>query len=275
MATWEFPGSDPIDLHVACAAGGVKITAEPTDVITVVATRGASGGANDAIDDVIVEHTEGRLEVTEPEQRGFGLRWHSKGLYVTIVVPAGSRASIRTASADVACKGEYAAVDVRTASGAVDVQTVAGTADITTMSGSLQLVRAADCQLQTASGRISVRHAAGDLTAKSASGSINIGTADGSVTVKTASGRVRIDAVRRGQTDVNGVSGDVEIKVVQGTGVYQDLASITGQVFSDLDASDQGAGSGAEVQGEDLSLHCRTVSGSISIGRAPAGQMAS
>lgn len=273
MATWEFPGSDPIDLHVACAAGGVKITAEPTDVITVVATRGAHADANDAIDDVIVEYGGGHLEVTEPERRG--LRWNSKGLYVTIVVPAGSRASIRTASADVACRGEYGAVDIRSASGAVDVQTVDGTADITTMSGAVQLLRAADCQVQTASGRISVRRASGDLTAKTASGGIAIGTAEGSVTVRTASGQVRIDAVQRGRTDVNGVSGDVEVRVVEGTGVYQDLASVTGRVTSDLEASDQASGNGPEIPGEDLSLHCRTVSGSISVGRAPAGQMAS
>ena len=273
MATWEFPGSDPINLRVACAAGGVTITAEPTAVITVTATRGAHGDASEAIDDVIVDYADGHLEFSEEERRG--LRWHSQGLYVTIVVPAGSCAGVRTASADVTCRGEYGAVDIYTASGAVDVQTVTGTADITTMSGALQLLTATDCQLQTASGRISVRHAAGDLTAKTASGSITIGAADGSVTARTASGQVRIGAVRRGQTDVNGVSGDVEVKVVEGTGVYQDLASVTGRVSSDLDASDTDAATSADVPGENLSLHCRTVSGAIRVGRAPAGQMAS
>ena len=273
MATWDFPGSDPIDLHVACAAGSVKITAEPTDVTTVVATRRARGDASDAIDDIIVDYADGRLEVSEPERRG--LRWHSHELHVTIVMPAGSAASIRTASADVTCRGEYGPVDIRSASGAVDVQNVTGTADMTTMSGSLQLLSAAaDCQLQTASGRISVRRAGGDLTARTASGSISIGTAEGSVTVRTASGQVRIGAVRRGQTDVNGVSGDVDVKVVEGTGVYQDLASITGRVTSDLDSADDSTGHGADVPGEDLSLRCRTVSGSISVGRAPAGPMA-
>ena len=270
MATWDFPGSDPIDLRVTCASGSVKITAEPTDVTTVVATRSARGDASDAIDDVIVSFVDGRLEVTEPDRRG--LRWHSHDLYVTIVMPAGSAASIRTASADITCRGEYGAVNIRSASGAVDVQNVTGTADITTMSGSVQLLSAADCEVQTASGRVSVRHAGGDLAAKTASGSITIGTADRSVTVRTASGQVRIGSVHRGQTDVSGVSGDVDVKVVQGTGVYQDLASVTGRVTSDLDSADDG--SGAEMPGEDLSLRCRTVSGSISVGRAPAGQMA-
>lgn len=273
MATWDFPGSDPIDVRVACAAGSVRITAEPTDVITVAASRSAHGDASDAVDDVTVGYADGHLEVTEEERRG--LRWHSKSLYVTIVVPTGSRASIRTASADISCHGEHGAVNIYTASGGVDVQNVAGVAEISTMSGGIRLLRAADCQLQTASGRISVRHAAGDVTARTASGSITIGAADGSVTARTASGQVRLGAVRRGQTDISGVSGDVEVKVVEGTGVYQDLASVTGRVVSDLDASGQGAGTGAEVPGEDLSLHCRTVSGSIRVGRAPAGQMAS
>ena len=273
MATWEFPGSNPIGLRVACAAGSVTITAEPADIITVRATRGKRGAPDGPVDDVTVDYADGHLEFSE-EERG-GLRWHSEALHVTIVVPAGSRASIRTASADVTCRGEYGAVDIYTASGGVDVQTVTGSAEITTMSGGLQLLRAAGCRLQTASGRISVRHAAGDLTAKTASGSITIGTADGSVTARTASGQVRIGAVRRGQTEINGVSGDVEVKVVEGTGVYQDLASVTGRVTSDLDSSDHGGGNGAEAAGEDLSLRCRTVSGSIRVGRAPAGQMAS
>jgi DUF4097 and DUF4098 domain-containing protein YvlB len=273
MATWEFPGSDPIDLRAACAAGSITITAKPTDVTTVVATRSAHGDANAAVDDVIVDYADGHLEVSEEERRG--LRWHSTGLHVTIVMPAGSCASIRTASADVTCRGEYGAVDIYTASGGVDVQTVNGTADITTMSGALQLLKGGDCQLQTASGRISVGHAAGDLTAKSASGSITIDTADGSVTARTASGRVRIGSVRRGETDVNGVSGDVEVKVVEGTGVYQDLASVTGRVISDLDSFDPDAETGGDVPGENLSLHCRTVSGSIKVGRTAAAQTAS
>ncbi len=272
MATWEFPGSDPIGLRVAVAAGSVTIIAEPTDVITVRATRGAHGDADDAIDDVIVDYADGYLEVSEPERRA--LRWHSKDLHVTIAVPAGSRASVRTASADVTCRGEYGTVDLYTASGDVDVQTVTGTAEISTMSGGLQVLSAADCQLQTASGRISVRHVAGDVTAKTASGNITVGSADGSVTARSASGQVRIGAVRRGRTDVNGVSGDVEVKVVEGTGVYQDLASVTGRVTSDLDSSGQAGGNDAGVPGEDLSLHCRTVSGSIRIGRAPASQTA-
>ncbi|HEX9064251.1 MAG TPA: DUF4097 family beta strand repeat-containing protein [Streptosporangiaceae bacterium] len=271
MATWEFPGSDPIDLRVACAAGSVTITAHSTDVITVVATRSSHGDANDAVDDVIVDFADGRLEFSQEANRG--LRWKSYGLHVRIVVPAGSVANVRTASADVTARGQYGAVDIYTASGDVDVQQVTGTADITTMSGALQLAEAGEGQLQTASGRISVRHAAGDLTARTASGSITIGAADASVTAKSASGQVRIGAVRRGRTDVNGVSGDVEVKVVEGTGVYLDLASVTGRVRSDLDPS--GDGTSAEVPGENLTLHCRTVSGSISVGRAPAAEMAS
>jgi DUF4097 and DUF4098 domain-containing protein YvlB len=273
MATWEYPGSDPIDLRAACAAGSVTITASPTDVTTIVATRGTHGDANAAVDDVIVDFADGHLEVSEEQRRG--LRWHSTGLHVTIVMPAGSCASIKTASADVTCRGGYGAVDIYTASGAVEVQTVNRTADITTMSGALHLLKAADCQLQSASGRISVQHATGDLHAKTASGSITIGTADGSVTARTASGRVRIGSVRRGQTDVNGVSGDVEVKVVEGTGVYQDLASVTGRVISDLDSFDPSADTDGDVPGENLRLHCRTVSGSIKVGRAPAGQVAS
>ena len=106
------------------------------------------------------------------------------------------------------------------------------------------------------------------VIARTASGDIRVGAADASVTARTASGRVLVLGLASGRADLNSVSGDIEVKVVPGTGVFLDLASVTGRVTSDLLTSDQG-------DGAELHLQCRTVSGSVHVARAAAAEMAS
>jgi DUF4097 and DUF4098 domain-containing protein YvlB len=272
MASWDFACSEPIDANVSLASGTVSVTAHPTDVVTVRIHKGGRAAdpsrADDddqLTDDVAVDYSDRHLVISELPKRGIG--WRSKELHVAIAIPAGSRVAIQAASADVTCRGDYGAADIRAASGKIDVETVRGPAEISTMSGSVQLLEAAEATIQTASGRISVRHATGDVMTRTASGNITIGTADASVTAKTASGQVRVQSMTRGRGDLNSVSGDIEVKVAPGTGVYLDLASVTGRVTSDLDDSGQ--------QGStDLQLQCRTVSGSLHVARAASAEMA-
>ncbi len=272
MATWDFACSEPIDANVSIASGTVSITAAPTDVVTVRIHKGRSSHPAKAEDDdqvrddVTVDYSDRHLVVSELPKHNIG--WRSKDLHVTITLPAGSRAAVQAASADITCRGEYGAVDIRTASGRVDVETVRGPAEITSMSGSIQLLEAAGATVRTASGRISVRHVTGDATARTASGNIVIAAADASVTAKTASGQVQVNSMTRGRGDLNSVSGDIQVKVAQGTGVFLDLASVTGRVSSDLAASDTGGNA-------DLHLQCRTVSGSLHVARAASAEMAS
>ena len=273
MATWDFACSEPIDANISVASGTVTLTAEPTDAITVQVHRGRQGdpardNADDdhVVDDVTVEFADRHLVVSELPRRGLG--WRVKDLHITISMPAGSRSAVQAASADVMCRGEYGAVDIQTASGKVDVFSVRGPAEISSMSGMVQINEAIEPTVQTASGRILVRHAIGDAIARTASGNISIGTADASVTARTASGRILVVRMARGRADLNSVSGDIEVKVVPGTGVFLDLASVTGRVTSDLGASDQD-------EGADLRLQCRTVSGSVHVARAVSAEMAS
>lgn len=268
MTTWEFACSETIDANVSIASGTVSVTTAPTDVVTVEIHKGRSNDHDDQLaDDVSVDYSDRHLVIAELPKRGLG--WRSSSLHVAITMPTGSRAAVQAASADVTCRGEYGGVDIRTASGKIDVETVRGPAEISTMSGGVQLKEAFEPTIQTASGRISVRHAIGDVMTRTASGNITIGAADASVTARTASGQVRVLSITRGRGDLNSVSGDVEVRVVPGTGVFLDLASVTGRVTSDLSSFDQEDGD-AELQ-----LVCRTVSGSLHVARATSAEMAS
>src|SRR5262245_986239 len=201
MATWEFACSEPIDANVSIAAGTVSVTAAPTDTVAVRIHKGRSNDPSRAdddqlADDVTVDYSDRHLVISELSRRSLG--WRGKDLHVTIAMPAGSRAAVQAASADVTCRGEYGAVDIRTASGRIDVDTVRGPAEISTMSGGVQLREAAQPTVQTASGRILVRHATDAVMARTASGNIMIGAADASVTARTASGQVRVNSMTRG-----------------------------------------------------------------------------
>ncbi len=271
MATWEFACSEPIDANVSLASGTVAVTAEPTDVVTVRVHRGrpsdpASAEADDGrlADDVSVDFADHHLVVSELPKRGLG--WRSKGLHITIGMPAGSRAAVQAASADVTCRGEYGSVDIRTASGRIEAQTVHGPAEISTMSGHVQIAEAAEVNAQTASGSFRVAHAVGNVNARTASGYISIGSADASVTAKTASGGIFAGRVARGRADLASVSGGIDVKVAPGTGVFLDLRSLSGRVTSDLAASDQECNA-------DLRLRCQTVSGSVQVSRAPSADV--
>lgn len=272
MATWDFACSEPIDANVSIASGTVSVTAAPTDVVTVRIHKGRSSDPSHddgdlLADDVSVDYSDRHLVVSELPKRGLG--WRSKELHIALTVPVASRAGVQAASADVTCRGEYSAVDIRTASGRIDVETVRGPAEITTMSGGVQLLEADEPTIQTASGRISIQHSIGDVMARTASGNITVGVADASVTARTASGQVRVLSMTHGRGDLNSVSGDIEVRVVPGTGVFLDLASVTGRVTSDLASFDQEDGD-AELQ-----LLCRTVSGSLHVARATSAEMAS
>jgi DUF4097 and DUF4098 domain-containing protein YvlB len=260
MTSWEFPGSDPIDLFINLSAGSVAVSAEPTEVTTVNLRSTADGNAEQQNSDVQVTFTQGRLEIIQPKSTGF-LR-SNPGLELTVKVPPGSRCAVRTASADVACVGDLAELDAKTASGDVTAASVSGSLDVTTASGDVWLENAAaTVGVRTASGDIRLRRAAGDVAVNTASGDVSVGIAGASVHAITASGDVHIGSVAAGRANVKTVSGDSMIGVAVGAGVYLDLSSLTGRISSQLEETD----GGDEVS---LQVTCRSVSGDIKIARA-------
>ena len=262
MPHWEFPGSDPIDTFVNIAAGRVVLAAEPTDITTVELAAARAGHADELLSDVRVSFEHGRLEIAGPKRAGLW-RGHA-GLDLAVTMPAGSRCQVRTASADLSCTGDLAALDVNTASGDVVAGTITGHAVIETASGDVQLdeVRA-DADLHTASGDVQLARAGGAVTVRTASGDVNIGGAASSVTVTASSGDVELGSVSAGRAEVKTVSGDIVVGVAAGVGVYLDLASLTGSTTSQLD--DTGASDDVPLE-----VVCRAVSGDIRITRAPA-----
>ncbi len=269
MPNWDFAVTEPIDVSVHLQAGSVTVSAAPTDQITVDVQPTRSGRqAEEYAADVRVSFADGRLVIAEPAHSGW-LRYGS-GLDIVVAVPAGSRCVLDTAAADISCLGEFASLSAKSASGEIKAATVTGAADLHSTSGAVSLGSADTAKVKTASGAIEVGQVHGDVHAVSVSGKVLIGTVGGSAIVQSSSGRLKIESLARGTAQLETVSGEIKVNVVPGTGVYLDLSSISGRVTSDLD-SDDGA-SGEQV---DLRLSCKTVSGTIRVGRAALAELAS
>lgn len=260
MTSWDFPGTDPIDIIISLSSGSVAVSGEPTDT-TIVELEAARHGrdADELISQVGVSFRDGVLEIEQPKQPGF-LRSHA-GLNLTVKAPAGSRCTVKTASADVACVGELAELDARTASGDVTAGQVSGPVQITTASGDVWVERAGETvSVNTASGDVQLQQAGGEVSVSTASGDLSIAAA-GSVRASTASGDINLHSTARGEVGLKTVSGDMLIGVEAGAEVYLDLSSLSGKIKSQLAETDGGSGAG-------LQLRCRSVSGDIRVVRA-------
>jgi DUF4097 and DUF4098 domain-containing protein YvlB len=235
MPSWEFHGQDPIDLRVRIPAGDIAVSAAATQTTTV-----ALDGSDRTVAGTRVEFEDGTLSVIVPDQSGL---FNDGSVDVVVELPEGSSCRVHTASADLRCTGELAALDVHTASGDVSAERVSGHARVDTASG--------DVSLGTA----------GEAEVESASGDVRIGQVSGGVTVRTASGDVQVEAASGHRTDVNAASGDISVGVAPGIGVYLELSSLSGTVSSELEP-------GEETGGTDMTLQCRTISGDVRVSRA-------
>lgn len=260
---WEFPRTEPIDLWTHVIAGRVSITAEPTEMVTVdVNSARPDRRGDDYAVDVQVDYADGRLEIIEPQPRSHGWLRNGLSLDVAVTLPPGSHCSVSTMSANITGKGEFGSLDARTVSGEITSGPVAGDLELTTTSGNATVGDVSGAAtVKSASGNVELGRVGGDAKVNTVSGRVRIGAAAASATVRTASGRVAIDSLARGRTEITTVSGDVTVDVAAGVGVYLDLSSISGKVSSDLEPSQ----TSDDVA---LRLQCRSVSGSLQVGRA-------
>jgi DUF4097 and DUF4098 domain-containing protein YvlB len=262
MTTWNFACSDPVDISIDnWVSGSIVVSGESTDSVVVEVVPSHRNA--DMLDQVHVAFEDGQLYVHGP--RATGLR-RRQGLDLTIKVPGGSTCAAKTASSDLSCVGEISAVSLHTSSGDLTAASV-GAVAMRSASGDALLDRVTGTlSVHTASGDVKATRIDGDIHVNSASGDVAIGYCGGPVAVHTASGDVNLGAVTAGRVQLASASGDIAVAVVPGLGVYLDLASRSGDIRSDLDASDW---SGAEDESPTaLRISCRTISGDIEVTKA-------
>jgi len=215
-----FPTSEPVHLDVTLRAGHLTVTASAALTEAVVDIEPTSAGDDAALAVTFDGHA---LAIRDTRQHR-GLRRCRADRAVTVTVPDGSRARLRTGSADIDIRGTFGALAMATGSGDIQVQRVDGPSEGRSGSGDIRVGRAvAPLALGAGSGDLVVDAAAAPLHLKVGSGDATVHTASGDLHVTTGSGDVRLASVSGGTVRVRAGSGDVSIGVPLGIPVYAEV----------------------------------------------------
>jgi DUF4097 and DUF4098 domain-containing protein YvlB len=253
---YEFATPEAPRLRGGIAAGRVEIeTADTqTSVVEVEALRGN-------LENLKVEQ-HGR-EIVVEQRKKLGLRGDE--FLIRITAPHGLDVDFNVASADLRARGQLGSLETNSASGDVTVEEVARNAKVRAASGDVHIERVAGAvDVNTASGDVAIGSAAGGASVRSASGDVRIGEAAKRVSINTASGDQLVERFAQGTVDVKSASGDVVVGVQQGSRLFVDARSLSGETSSEM-ALD---GVETETDGPLVEIKAATMSGDIRIVRA-------
>jgi DUF4097 and DUF4098 domain-containing protein YvlB len=282
--TFQTPGD--LRLEVRLGAGEVRLeTADVQETTVVLEPLRDNDASTAAVANARVELRErgsGHEIVVDARDRGRGI-FRSAEVLVSVTCPIGTSVEAKSGSADIAGRGRFGSVEIETGSGDVEFGEIAGEARVNAASGDVQLgtvdgdarlntasgdvqirVVAGEAKVNTASGDIIVREVHGEFSANSASGDVLVREARSSVGVNTASGDQEIGSVVQGSVSLKSASGDLKIGIAEGSTLFVDARSRSGEVRSELPVSDVPPENG----GPAVELNANTMSGDITVARA-------
>lgn len=246
--TFQTPGQVSLDIRIP--AGEVEIeTDDAQETAVELEARGRNAEEHEQDAEISMRQRGDGYEVrVEAGHRSAGGIFRRGGEYrIRVAVPHGASVRAQLASADINGRGRYSEIDVKVASGDVEFEKVTGDAAVSTASGDVHLERVGTAKLNAASGDIRVDEATDG-------GDIN-----------TASGDVEMRSVVAGEVRVNSASGDIEIGIAQGSRLWVDAQTLSGDTSSELDIES------GEIQADEgplVELKARSMSGDIAVRRA-------
>lgn len=246
-----FATPGPVTLDIRIPAGEVEIeTDDAAETAVELEARGRDADELERDAEISMRPRGEGYEVRIEAGRGAGGLFRGRGgeYRVRIAVPHGATVRANLASADISGRGRYTDLDVKIASGDVEFEDVAGEAGVDTASGDVQLDRVGSAKVNSASGDVRI-----DESARGAE-------------VNTASGDVEIRSVVSGEVRINSASGDVEVGIAQGSRVWVDAQTLSGDTSSELELEP-----GTTVESDEgplVELKARSMSGDISVKRA-------
>lgn len=279
----------PVTVVVGIRAGAVEVDAAGPEGSVDVAVRAGNEAAQALLGSVRVVSADGTVSVPLPHDRGGLFGGRTPDFMVRVRMTAGSGLRVSSASADVTVTGRVGEVEVSTASGDVELDRTGG-GEVVVASGDVRIadvdgslaVRSASgnvsvgrvgggVRVRSASGDVRIGSAEADLEAESASGDLRLGRVAGRLTARTAYGDVTVDALPGPAARVTTVSGDVELGVPDGTAVWLDVSTRSGEVHSDFTGAAHGTGgttgTGPAAGDRVLELTASTVSGDVTVRR--------
>jgi len=255
------PASASGTVDVSVPTGSVRVVAWGRNEVRV------TGSVGRGAERLEFSGSNGRTTVAVIFPRGGrGVR----GSDLDVYVPAGSRVSVRSISAEAEVRGVRGAVEVTTVSGGVRVEGHPASVDATSQSGDIDVdantgrVNAGstsgnvrvdgtvrnEVEARTVSGDIEVEADAASLRAETVSGTVRATAVGGRATVRTVSGDARVEGPRlrgdfqtvtgslvlvgaldpRGTSTASAHSGDVELRLRSGATVQAEITTFSGDV---------------------------------------------
>ncbi|HVD12596.1 MAG TPA: DUF4097 family beta strand repeat-containing protein [Gaiellaceae bacterium] len=284
--TFQTPGKVRLDIRLG--AGEVRLETADVQETTVVLEplrdndASAAAVANGRVE--LRDRGDGHEVVIDVRDRGKGLGlFRGAEVLVSVRCPDGADVESKTGSADVTGGGRFGSVEVESGSGDVEFGEIAGEARVSAASGDVQLATVgrdarintasgdvqirsvgADAKVNSASGDVIIREVGGELSVNTASGDVLVREAGSSVSVNTASGDQEIGSVAKGSVTLKSASGDLKVGIREGTNLWVDARSRSGEVRSELPVSDLPPEGDAPV----VELRANTMSGDITVARA-------
>jgi len=282
--TFQTPGETRLDIRLG--AGEVRLeTAEVQETTVVLEPLRGNDASTAAVENARVELRDrgnGHEVVIDVRDRGRGI-FRNAEVLVAVTSPEGTSVETKSGSADVEGRGRFGSVEVETGSGDVEFGEIAGEANVNAASGDVQISSVGgDARVNTASGDVQIRSIAGEakinsasgdvilrdvrgeLSVNSASGDVLVREAGSAVGINTASGDQEVGSVVSGKVTLKSASGDLKVGIREGTSLWVDARSRSGEVRSELPVSDLPP----DGNGPSVELRANTMSGDITVARA-------
>src|SRR6476659_85002 len=277
--TFQTPGETRLDIRLGAGEAQIE-PAEVQETAVVLEPLRDNEASTSAIENARVELRDrgnGHEVVIDVRDRGRGFSL-SRGAEVldAVTAPEGTSVESKSGSADIEGHGRFGSVEVETgalagdahvnaASGDVQLGSIGGDARINTASGDV-LIREIGgvAKINSASGDVISREVRGELSVNSASGDVLVREAASSVGLNTASGDQEIGAVTTGKVTLKSASGDLKVGIREGTSLWVDARSRSGEVRSELPVTDLPP----DGNGPSVELRANTMSGDITVARA-------
>jgi DUF4097 and DUF4098 domain-containing protein YvlB len=232
-----FAGSDSVDRKVAATANGEVVISNVSGSIDVrgwdrneVQVTGHLGSRVERLD---VETNDGRTVVKVVLPRGSG---HDSDAELEVSVPKNSTVEVSAVSADVSSRGVLGTQRLKSVSGEITADIAGDESEVRSVSGDVTVRgtgKPIRLRVSSVSGSLDLTNTAGSLDLVTVSGDASVQAGESSeVRGRTTSGtlEVRGKLTRDGRVDVEGVSGDIILRLSAPGGLSTEIESFSGDI---------------------------------------------
>ena len=232
-----FAGGNPIDRKVAADATGEVVISNVSGTVDV---RGwdrnevqVTGTVGRGVDRVDVDSSSGRTVVKVVLPHGSS---HDGSADIEVSVPRGSSVEVSAVSADVTSHGVLGTQRIKSVSGEVTADISGNESEVSSVSGDVTVRgdgKAISLRVKSVSGSLDLTNTAGKVDVVTVSGDARVHMGDTSeVRGRTTSGNLEVSGklTRDGRVDVEGVSGDITLRLSAPGGLSMDIESFSGDI---------------------------------------------